>query len=121
MATSERGTAFSILGKWLGRLWLRMIQIDERISSLIEDRRMPDPLVSFLKWGLRLALLLLLIISALGLSAVALLILFSAKMGSRPVSNDEDWAIGEQYDQRDDPFYDPINDSRMIDPRFEDD
>ncbi|TFA85140.1 uncharacterized protein DUF3742 [Pseudomonas sp. LAIL14HWK12:I2] len=121
MTISEEPTRFSKYGEWLGGRCRSYLRAEKLVAAGLLNRGIPKAIATLLRWSVRIVIALLAIFLALSIALILVLALVVAKSMERSTFMKEDWAIGEQYHERDDPFYDPINNSQSVDPRFDDD
>ncbi|TNF83799.1 MULTISPECIES: DUF3742 family protein [Pseudomonas] len=120
MRRQEQATRAERLGEYAGRCWRSYLRVLDRLSGGLQRLGIPNSLSRIIALGLQVSVLFVLLFVAFwGAIIVAFIFVVSRSIG-RSGQQREDWAIGEQYDERDDPSYDPINYSRTSDPRFDD-
>lgn len=121
MYEENRASRSARFGEWLGRRWREYRRVEGDISRWLIQKGLSRRSVKVLRWTIHVGLLLVVLVFAFWVALIAGFIVVLASGVVRSYKRKEEWAIGEQYDERNDPFYDPINYSHTVDPRFDDD
>lgn len=121
MTINEGPTRASKFGEWLFGKWRSYLIVEKKTIEDLIQKGTPVVLALCVKLAARLALMLVVMALISGAFLVVWCMYAVSKRGHGPITGDGEWAIGEQYDERNDPSYDPINFSHTADPRFDDD
>lgn len=109
------------MGRWLGQTWRSFVRQEISVVRWMIDRGTPPFVAKSLLWLVKVAVLAILLYTALWLALVLAIVLVAATLAKHANNRRQPvWPITEHTDHRKNSFYDPIAYSDDPDPRFDD-
>lgn len=118
-----RMTTAARLGRRLGGVWHGCLCAERRVHRWLMAQGLPAGSATVLIWGVKLAILGMLLHIAVWAALLLVALAVAARMAEQAPQGDDDFLgrKAEELDHRESLAYDPINYSDDPDPRFEDD
>lgn len=117
MKTAAQTTFSERMGRALGRLWRGWVRLDRKAHGWLVSQGLRHGAAKAVLLVVKLVALGLLLYAAFWLVLLAAFAVALAWMARE--SEQEEWAIGEQTDHKNNPGYDPILYNDVPDPRFD--
>ena len=127
MDTKARISKAERLGRRIGGMWRGFVRREHQVTGWLVARGLSAGAATGLLWGLKLAVLGVLLYVAFWLALLLGLAVAAVWMIRDSDQDDpEEWAVGEQAEHKNNPGYHPAlyndaPDSRYADQRYEDD
>lgn len=123
MKHTARMTTAARLGRRLGGVWGVCLRAERRTHRWLMAQGLPAGSATVLFWGVKLAILGVLLYVAVWVALLLVALVVAARMAEQAPQGDDDFLgrKAEELDHRESLAYDPINYSDDPDPRFEDD
>lgn len=126
MNTKARISNAERCGRRIGRMWRGFARREHQVAGWLVARGLSAGAVTALLWGVKLAVIGVLMYVAFWLALLFGFAIAAAWMARESDQDEsEEWAVGEQAEHKNNPGYHPAlyndaPDSRYADPRYDD-